>query len=112
MMSDQPQNDELHPNDEPLQNDDLPQNDEPSPISDQPQDVESPDELLGEPPDEEEGLLPGEEVVEPEPPEPAFEDLTIAQALGLLWRAPITTARAFVAVAQTPSFVPQSGAQS
>ncbi len=63
--------------------------------------------------DDDEFLLPDEELIEPEPvPEPAFEDLTMAQALGLLWHAPISTLRAFIAVAQTPSFVPQHQAHS
>ena len=64
------------------------------------------------PHDDEDILLPDDEPVEPEPSEPAFEDLTMAEALGLLWRAPISTLRAFVAVAQTPSFVPQHQAHS
>ncbi len=43
-----------------------------------------------------------------------FEELTLAEAVGLLWRAPISTARAIWAVAQTPSFQPryQAGAPS
>ncbi len=36
-----------------------------------------------------------------------FEDLTLAEAVGLLWRSPISTARAIWAVAQTPSFEPR-----
>src|SRR5262245_42653236 len=67
--------------------------------------------------DDEENLFPDAEPLESEEPEAevpetAFEDLTMAQAVERLWRKPISTMRAFIAVAQTPSFVPQHQARS
>jgi hypothetical protein len=37
---------------------------------------------------------------------PAFEDMTMAQALGLMWRSPMPTLRGLVAVARTPVIRP------
>ncbi len=48
----------------------------------------------------------------PVDPTPDFEDLTLAQALGLFWRAPVATLRALAAVAQTPLYRPKALAEA
>src|SRR3954454_1615014 len=70
--------------------------------------------MSDQPQNDDEIIFPDDEPSESEPsePEPAFEDLTLAQAAGLLWHAPFSTLLAFIAVAKTPSFVPQHRAQS
>jgi hypothetical protein len=48
-----------------------------------------------------------EEDVQEKTGEPSFEDLTLAEAFGQLWRAPIPTLRAIIQVARTPEAAPK-----
>ncbi len=45
-------------------------------------------------------------------PERSFEDLTLSEAVGEFWRAPLATLRAIAVVAQTPKYMPRHEAQA
>ncbi len=45
------------------------------------------------------------------PPQRSFEDLTLAEAVGEFWHAPLATLRAISAVARTPKYSPANQAQ-
>ncbi|MEP7293262.1 MAG: hypothetical protein ABI835_15870, partial [Chloroflexota bacterium] len=63
-------------------------------------------------PNDDSPLLPNDAETPVEPviapiEEKAFEDLTLAEAAGQLWRSPISTLRALKTVAQTPTYTRQ-----
>lgn len=56
--------------------------------------------------------FPESQAPEPVEAERNFEDRTLLEALGLLWKRPIPTLRALMAVARTPIYAPQHQAES